>query len=169
MIKQQLTRLIPYCDHSTSEEDKVKLNEEHELHLRKAEAARNGMDSNVQAAKIDNQTTVIAFDLMKTLATPSLSVDIAYYKRQLWTYNLGIHNLSTNDAYMYVWDESIASRGPQEIGSCILHFVKNHENTEKETENYDDDDLSISSIEHREEVQTPHESYSCIANTSLTN
>jgi hypothetical protein len=40
------------------------------------------MDSDVQAAKKDNQTTVIAFDLMKTLATPSLSVGIAYYKRQ---------------------------------------------------------------------------------------
>lgn len=74
---------------------------------------------------------VIAFDLMKTLATPSLSVGIAYNKRQLWTYNLGIHNLSTNDAYMYVWEESIASRGPQEIGSCILHFVKSYVNTEK--------------------------------------
>lgn len=116
---------------TASEEDIVKLNEEHELHLRKAEAARNGMDCDVQAAKTDNQTTVIAFDLMKTLATPSLSVGIAYYKRQLWTYNLGIHNLSTGDAYMYVWDESIASRGPQEIGSCILHFVKNYVSTEK--------------------------------------
>ncbi|CAI6376053.1 unnamed protein product [Macrosiphum euphorbiae] len=116
---------------TASEEDIVKLNEEHELHLRKAEAARNGMDCDVQAAKTDNQTTVFAFDLMKTLATPSLSVGIAYYKRQLWTYNLGIHNLSTGDAYMYVWDESIASRGPQEIGSCILHFVKNYVSTEK--------------------------------------
>lgn len=94
---------------TASEEDKVKLNEEHELHLRKAEAAHNGMDSDVQTAKTDYQTTIIAFYLMKTLATPSLSVGIAYYKKQLWTYNLGIRNLSTNDAYMYVWDESIAS------------------------------------------------------------
>lgn len=47
------------------------------------------MDCDTQTAKADNQTTVIAFDLMKTLATPSLSVGIAYYKRQLWTYNLG--------------------------------------------------------------------------------
>lgn len=35
------------------------------------------------------------------------------------------------NAYMYVWDESIASRGPQEIRSCILHFIKNNVNTEK--------------------------------------
>lgn len=78
-----------------------------------------------------NQVTVIAFDLMKTLVTPSLSVGIAYYKRQLWIYNLGIHNLATNDAYMYVWNESMASRGPQEIGSCLLHFIKNYVHTEK--------------------------------------
>jgi len=32
---------------------------------------------------------------------------------------------------MYIWDESIALRGPQEIGSCILNFVKNYVNTEK--------------------------------------
>jgi len=68
---------------------------------------------------------------MKTLATPSLSVGVAYYKRQLSTYNLGIHNLTTNDAYMYVWNESMASRGPQEIGSCLLHFIKNYVHTEQ--------------------------------------
>lgn len=111
---------------------KKQLNLEHELHLRKAESARNGMKNDTELDISDpNQVTVIAFDLMKTLVTPSLSVGIAYYKRQLWTYNLGIHNLATNDAYMYVWNESMASRGPQEIGSCLLHFIKNYVHTEK--------------------------------------
>lgn len=32
---------------------------------------------------------------------------------------------------MYVWNESMASRGPQEIGSCLLHFIKNYVHTEK--------------------------------------
>lgn len=50
---------------TASDEDKVKFNEEHEIHLRKAEAARNGMGCDVQIAKTDNQTTVIAFDLIK--------------------------------------------------------------------------------------------------------
>ena len=74
--------------------------------------------------------TVIAFDLMKTLPTPIISTGICYYKRQLWTYCLGIHNLGTNEVFMYTWDESIASRGPQEIGSCILHYIKSFVKTE---------------------------------------
>lgn len=114
------------------ENEKKQLNAEHELHLRKAESARNGMNNDVELGKTDpNKVTVIAFDLMKTLSTPSLSVGMAYYKRQLSTYNLGIHNLTTNDAYMYVWNESMASRGPQEIGSCLLHFIKNYVHTEQ--------------------------------------
>lgn len=76
------------------------------------------MSTDIELCKTDpNKVTVIAFDLMKTLATPSLSVEVAYYKRQLSTYNLGIHNLTTNDAYMYVRNESMASRGPQEMYS----------------------------------------------------
>lgn len=63
--------------------------------------------------------TVISFDLMKTLPTPVISTGLVYYKRQLWTYCFGIHNLSTKEAYMYVWNEAVASRGPEEVGSCI--------------------------------------------------
>lgn len=72
-----------------------------------------------------NDVTVISFDLMKTLPTPVLSTGIVYYKRQRLTYNLGIYNLSTKESYMYVWDESVVSRGPEEIGSCIIDFVEN--------------------------------------------
>ena len=39
-------------------------------------------------------------------------------------YNFGIHECSSGKGYMYVWPESIASRGPQEIASCHLkHFI----------------------------------------------
>lgn len=103
-----------------------------ELHLRKAEAARSEMRNDSELAKVpENDVTTIAFDLMSTLPTPHISTGICYYKRQLWTYCLGIHNLSTNEAHMYMWNESIASRGPQEIGSCLLHYIKNNVLTSK--------------------------------------
>lgn len=82
-------------------------------------------------AKTSTDTTVITFDLMKTLPTPVLTTGIVYYKRQLWTFCFGIHNMGTDDAYMFVWDESMASRGPQEIGSCLLHFFKHYVNTKR--------------------------------------
>lgn len=103
--------------------EKKKVEVEKEIHLRMAEAARKGMkdDPNINP----DTTTCIAFDLMKTLPTPNISTGVAYYKRQLWTYCLGIHNLRTKKAHMYVWHEGIASRGPEEIGSCLMHYIKN--------------------------------------------
>lgn len=117
------------CD---DEKVKQEIKKEKELHQKKAEMARNGMKFDSDFAKNNSSdVTAIAFDLMKTLATPQLSTGICYYKRQLWTYCLGIHNLATGDAMMYTWNESVASRGPQEIGSCILHFVKNFVKSKK--------------------------------------
>ncbi|KAL4153089.1 hypothetical protein QTP88_000922 [Uroleucon formosanum] len=101
------------------------LKQELELHQRKAMSARTGLQNDTELAKNNPEdVTVITFDLMKTLPTPLLSTGICYYKRQLWTYCFGIHNMGNNDVYMFLWNESVASRGPQEIGSCILHFLK---------------------------------------------
>lgn len=110
---------------------KEKMIAEREIHQRKAEKAREGLKLDKGVAMGNNDTTVIAFDMMKTLPTPVLSTGIAYYKRQLWTYCLGIHNLATDEGFMYVWDESVASRGPDEIGSCLVHYLKNHVRTKK--------------------------------------
>lgn len=66
------------------------------------------------------------FDLQKTLETPSLSTNVAYYKRQLWTYNLCVYDEIHMIAYMYIWSENIASRGAQEIGSALIYHLKHH-------------------------------------------
>lgn len=113
---------IKVCDNNN---DELKLKNEKKLHLLKASSAREGIKKDVEMYKNDESVCIISFDLMKTLPTPVISTGICYYKRQLWTYCLGIHNMKTNDVYMFMWDESIASRGPQEIGSCIMYFLKN--------------------------------------------
>lgn len=43
----------------------------------------------------------------------------------MWTFNLGIHDATTNTGFMYVWNESIASRGAQEVGSCLKKHIQN--------------------------------------------
>ena len=108
-----------------SEDRKHAASIELELHQRKAEAAKQNKNYDVLKAKasVDKTSTVLVFDLQKTLPTPALTTGVAYYKRQLWTYNLGIHDEVANTGYMYVWSENIASRGPQEIASCLIkHF-----------------------------------------------
>jgi hypothetical protein len=43
----------------------------------------------------------------------------------MWTFNLGIHDAVTATGYMNVWSKNIASRGAQEIGSCLLKHIGN--------------------------------------------
>ena len=101
-----------------------------QLHQRKADAARDSMRVDCELCKTDSQLTTITFDLQKTLPTPVLTTGVCYHKRQLWTYNLGIHSMADDQGFMYMWNESLASRGSDEIASALLYHITENINTE---------------------------------------
>lgn len=110
---------------SCNTEEKENLTEEHNIHLRCAELARKSLKEDKDLARNNpNVYFAFSFDLEKALPFPKLSVSIAYYKRNMYIYNLGCHNFHDNEVYMYAWDETVASRGSQEVGSCILKHLK---------------------------------------------
>ena len=111
----------------TSEEDsdeKLKLEGELELHKCKAERAYQTLKEDTALSKSSSDVDVFTFDLQQSLPTPKLSTSIVFYKRQMWTYNFGIHECATEKGFMYVWPECTASRGSQEISSCLLKHFK---------------------------------------------
>lgn len=67
----------------------------------------------------NNHIEIRTFDLQRALEMPYISTSVAYYKRQLWLYNLCVYDEIRGIAYMYAWPESVASRGPDEIASCL--------------------------------------------------
>lgn len=90
------------------------------------------VETGFQAQKIDREKAkhhdnvhFISFDLQKTLPLPKLSTSVAFYLRQLWLYNVGIHLISkiNSKPYMEIWTEDQAGRGCEEIGSSLLAFL----------------------------------------------
>lgn len=90
--------------------------------------------------KIDRKNAVekenvhyMTFDLEKTLPLPKMSTSIAFYLRQLWLYNFGVHYTSSGkpkgEAFLHLWTENEASRGSEEVGSCLLSFFDDLETT----------------------------------------
>lgn len=96
-------------------------------HLKIVAKTKKDFETCIERAKNDPEIKeeVLVFDLQRALKVPSLSTSEAYYKRQLWCYNLCIYDEKRKRAYMYVWDESEGSRGSQEIASCLFkHFLE---------------------------------------------
>jgi len=105
-----------------SDPNDVSTLQQQELHLSKADGVRQKLNNSKNVASKEH--LIITFDLQKTLICPVITCGVAYYKRQLSVYNLGVHNLEDNSASIFMWDESKAGRGASEIGSCLLQYVK---------------------------------------------
>ena len=97
--------------------------EERNQHHMQAEQVKAQLEED----KRKSNTKVICFDLQRTLPTPVPTTGVVYYKRQLWTYNQGIHDEQNEKAYMCMWHERQGSRGPNEIGSCLLKYIQQND------------------------------------------
>ncbi|XP_055600876.1 uncharacterized protein LOC129749808 [Uranotaenia lowii] len=106
---------------SETEEEKEKVIEARDRHHTRAAAAYSAKKIDMQKSKIDPETRTACFDLQKCLPTPHLTCGMAYYARQLYTLNFTIFATTSkgNTVDCYLWDETKARRGCQEIGSCL--------------------------------------------------
>ena len=71
----------------------------------------------------DNEIQVFTFDLEKNQPLPFIQTSVAFHKRQLWLYNLGVNIRHDNQGHMFLWLENEGRRGSEEICSTIFHFL----------------------------------------------
>lgn len=95
-----------------------------ELHHRKADRAREILKQDtIESQEPESTKCCLSMDLQQVMFVPSLTHSDMFYLSQLSCYNLGVHIGDTNEAYMCMWHEGVASRGANEIASCLLHIV----------------------------------------------
>jgi hypothetical protein len=75
-------------------------------------------------------TLAVSFDLQQCMPLPRTNVTQAFYKRQLWLYNLGIvihdrrRKHGPKNVFLYSWLESEGGRGANEICSALRDFLQ---------------------------------------------
>ena len=106
-------------------EDHKNLQRELSHHHGEAQAARESLTEMTLLSKMEDDLLVFTFDLEKTQPLPHITTSVAFYKRQLWLYNLGINTRKDNQGHMHVWLESEGRRGANEICSSLFKFLKN--------------------------------------------
>uniref|UniRef100_A0A6P7GQ04 Uncharacterized protein LOC114345060 n=1 Tax=Diabrotica virgifera virgifera TaxID=50390 RepID=A0A6P7GQ04_DIAVI len=105
------------------------LKADYEKHQTNKTIARQLKKSDRTEAIQSNGSIICAtFDFQKVLTCPHGQMSILYYKRKLSCYNFTVYDMAAKEGYCYVWDESVAKRGTNEVASCLYNFMKEFPN-----------------------------------------
>ena len=93
-------------------------------HKQRAEDAFSAQREDRKQAE-DNKIHYMTFDLQQAQPLPKLSTSKAFYLRQVWLYNLGIHAVSGKQSrgYFHIWTENEGGRGCDEVASSVLAYL----------------------------------------------
>ena len=102
----------------------------HANHIHKKNAAYKVKNNIKKMAKEDPKILACTFDLEALWYTTCSKVSTLFYKRKLCTYNVTMFNLASKEGYCLLWDETVAKRGSNEIGSASMKYIKKHPDVE---------------------------------------
>lgn len=88
------------------------------VHKKRAKAFHTLMKENPEAS------VTYVFDLQQVQAIPKVTIGEAFYARQISFYSFCVTDVATKNPHFYVWNETQASRGAQEISSALIDFLE---------------------------------------------
>ena len=72
--------------------------QEYDDHLDSADYAYKSKENDKKLAAENNIVKVLVFDMQQYLPTPLMSSNTAYYKKQLWVYNLTVRDYNEKNS-----------------------------------------------------------------------
>jgi hypothetical protein len=120
--KDQCERCVRY--NLLSPADQLHDKDTHARHIANKVKVRVIKENEKQESLSKNDFSVACFDLEQVLECPHAEVGLLYYKRKLSVYNLSVYDIGTKMGYCYMWPETVAGRGSNEIMSCLLQYIK---------------------------------------------
>ncbi|KAE8740556.1 hypothetical protein FOCC_FOCC013920 [Frankliniella occidentalis] len=118
------------CDHCFSyenipdEQRTPEVVECHQAHILQKDLAKSLYAEDREAFLKDPTVAVSSFDMEKTHLLPQCRAGEVYYSRKLNVNNFTIKEVRTAQGYCYVWDESIAKRGANEVASFLHSYLE---------------------------------------------
>lgn len=94
-----------------------------DLHQRKADTFYRRKRDAKRRAKITPHLEAFTFDYQKNLNLPNKSTNDFYYNRKLTYQSFNIHQLSTDDVFLYCYDETVAKKGSDEVASFLYDHI----------------------------------------------
>lgn len=109
--------------HSEIEKELNKKQLEKNLHLRKAEKFYKVKRNYRKRSMKTDTLEAISMDFQKNLPTPNITTNDAYYRRQLNFITFNVHILSSGQSIFYIYDESVAKKGADDVCSMLFNFI----------------------------------------------
>lgn len=82
------------------------------------------MNNHLRLLEQDVRGKVISFDLQKVLSTPHGDNMLLGYSRKLAVYNLTLYESGTGSVKCFLWDETFAKRGSNEISTGLYDAIR---------------------------------------------
>lgn len=120
--KDQCEDCIKY--QNAPEEEKNTLKDKYDRHLVEKELSREEKKTDKNS---ENKNLIVAvYDLEAVLQCPRGEASGFYYVSKINVFNFTLYELKSKnpDVYCYVWDETQAKRGANEIGTCVLKYIE---------------------------------------------
>ena len=84
-------------------EELTVIEKEHKEHITRAELARKELEDTEEVSRQPSSRLLcFTFDLEKTQPILYLNSSVAFYKRQMWLYNLGVNTRHDKKGHMFI-------------------------------------------------------------------